>query len=175
MTQLGARILILGGGRVRHGRQDSDKVTFIRNLNTLGKAVRQYDAILAFHPHMWTLISSIEDIRRVMQATDPDLVKLTADTAHLACGGAEFPAFLREYRERIVHVQFKDSYDHEFLELGKGKLPIRESYELLVKQGYDGWVTVELDASEDPRASAKANANYLRSQLGIETLRAHPD
>jgi len=174
MTGLGAHILILGGGRVRRGREDSDKMTFIRNLNTLGKVAREYDAILAFHPHMWTLISSLAEIKKVMEATDPELVKLTADTAHLAGGGAEPTAFLREYRERIVHVQFKDRKDHEFVELGKGNLPIRESYEVLARQGYRGWVTVELDASEDPKASAKANANYLRTQLGIERLRFHP-
>ena len=71
----------------------------------------------------------MEDIKEAMEATDPELVKLAADTAHLADGGADPVAFLHEYRERIVHVHFKDcGDDHEFLELGKGDLPIRAAY-----------------------------------------------
>jgi inosose dehydratase len=149
-------------------------MTFIRNLSTLGEVAKRCGAILAFHPHLWTLVSTLSEIKKVMEATDPELVKLSADTAHLAGGGAEPTAFLREYRERIVHVQFKDSDERGFVELGEGNLPIRESYEILAEQNYDGWITVELDASEDPRASARANAKYLRTQLGVESLHTHP-
>ena len=56
----------------------------------------------------------------------------------------------------------KDLSDKGFVELGEGNLPPDRIVNMLKVKGYEGWLTVELDASEKtPLESAKTSRKYL--------------
>lgn len=165
VLQLGGHQIVVGGGRRRRSREAKDTATLIQNLNKLGRAARRAGIELAFHPHWGTLVSSPEEIAFVLAATDPELVKLALDIAHLALCGGNPLEILGRYLDRVVYVHLKDLKEDVFTELGRGELPIVEFCEVIGQRGFQGWAAIELDASEDPVSSGKDNAKYIREHL----------
>ncbi len=43
----------------------------------------------AFHPHTATYIESAEEVAALLEATDPDVVKIAFDTGHTVVGGGD--------------------------------------------------------------------------------------
>jgi len=169
VAKLGGGFVILGGGRRRRDREVEDTRRLMQNLDKLGRAAQRAGIQLGLHPHHGTLLSSPQEIDAAMAATDPEVVKFAPDIAHLArCGGDPLD-LLRRHLDRVVYVHLKDLGDvasDEFVELGLGKMPILDFFRILNERGYNGWATVELDASEDPVHSARVNAKFVREELG---------
>jgi len=68
------------------------------------------------------------------------------DTAHLDAAGGDSAELIRVYGDRIPYVHLKDYSAGEFLPLGEGELDFDRILSSLREIGYDGWITVELDA-----------------------------
>ena len=157
-------------------------------LNRLGKITADSGMRLSYHHHMGTGVMTRADVDRLMASTDPGLVHLLLDTAHLAFAGDDPIAAARAYADRIGHVHLKDirpevvsrvreqrlSFqegieDGVFTVPGDGALDITGVLKALGEVGYQGWLVVE--AEQDP---AKANPleyalkarAYLREVLG---------
>jgi inosose dehydratase len=84
------------------------------------------------------------------------------DTAHLFAGGD--PARLSlEHASRIRYVHLKDFRrdPFAFLPLGEGELDMKAILQALVTINYTGWIAVELDAYDDPKAGAETSMRYL--------------
>jgi sugar phosphate isomerase/epimerase len=157
------------------------------------KAARTLDDVLAFckahnikgfhHAHLGTLIETVDDAERLLAAA-PNLW-LLFDTGHLLAAGSDpMQVFDSErLRGRIGHVHLKDchaddpaTWNHRtqrfgekarFAELGAGNLglDVKAALEGLESEGYDGWVSVELDRPYPlrlPAEAAKVNREYLR-------------
>jgi len=176
-------------GRItaEHGMTDEQWAVFARGADHVARRVRDEAGIrTVIHQHLGTLIESGPEVRRFLDATDPDLVGVCLDTGHWTFGTGEDPALaVRELRDRIWHVHFKDcdpavvaeSRRHEwdgltstghgvFCELGKGSVDFPGVLEALRGIGYDGWIVVEQDilpGMGDPKESARRNREYLRS------------
>ena len=173
IKDLGGKCVVVGGGRIRRGNERSDFRNLTKNLNELGRTARSAGVEMAYHPHLGTLVSTPRQIADAMDATDSEVVKLALDTAHLAEGNADPLSMLQQYVDRVVHVHLKDLLQGNFAELGEGSLPLVSFCHVLEENGYEGWCIVELDSSEDPVASARINARFIRDQLGA-TLRRSP-
>jgi inosose dehydratase len=138
------------------------------------------------HQHIGTLIETEAEARRLFDMTDPSVLGLCLDTGHWTFGAGGDPvAAIRELRDRVWHVHFKDcdpavmdasrvdewdgpqSVGHGvFCELGKGCVDFPGMLAALDEIGYDGWVVVEQDVLPgmgNPRESARRNRDYLRS------------
>ena len=179
-------------GRVgpEHGMSDDGWAVFARGAEHLARRVRDEAGIrTVIHQHLGTLVESGDEVRRFLDATDPALVGVCLDTGHWTFGtGGEPAAAVRELRERIWLVHFKDadpavmaesrrqgwdgltSTEHGvFCELGKGCVDFPGVLAALREVGYEGWIVVEQDilpGMGDPRESARRNRAYLRS-IGI--------
>ena len=89
-------------------------------------------------------------------------VNLCPDSAHISLGGTDNLKVIDSFFYRINYFHLKDLTDKGFVELGEGSLPLDKIVNLLKKKGYNGWLTVELDASEKtPLESAKISRAYL--------------
>ena len=141
-----------------------------------------------FHHHCGGYVETPEEVDRLLQATDPELVGLCLDTGHYRFGGGDSAEAVRRYAGRIRHVHFKDcdpgvaarsrregwGYFESvrqgvFCELGKGEVDFPAVLEELLRAGYTGWIVVEQDVHPGmgtPKESAGRNRAYLRS-LGI--------
>ncbi|AVX30334.1 2-keto-myo-inositol dehydratase [Carboxydocella thermautotrophica] len=158
-------------------------------LNKLGQIAAEKGMKIVYHHHMGTGVQTAEEIHRLMEITDPQLVYLLYDTGHLAFSGEDPVAILQKYLPRIKHVHLKD-VRAEVLEMvkkeklsflqavragvftvpGDGMINFKPIFELLAQGNYEGWYVVE--AEQDP---AKANPfeyalkarKYIRETAGL--------
>jgi len=116
----------------------------------------------AFHPHTATYIEGPEEVAAFLEATDPDLVKITFDTGHCIVGGGDPVAFVRQFGDRIAHLHLKDVDPRVLDRVRSQELTVEEAWErglfcefgtgavdfaavLAALPAYDGWAVVEQD------------------------------
>lgn len=169
------------------GLTDAQWEVYAAAANRLAKRVRDEAGVrTVVHQHLGTLIETGAEVRRLMEMTDPDLLGICLDTGHWTFGTGENPVdAVREFRDRIWHVHFKDadpavmaesrrqgwhgleSTGHGvFCELGKGAVDFPAVLAALREIGYDGWIVVEQDVLPGmgkPKESARRNREYLAS------------
>lgn len=159
---------------------------FTDGANAVAKAVRDKTGLrTVFHPHIATFVETPEEIKTFLDGTDPDLVGVAFDTAHIAYGGGDPVAALREYADRVRHVHFKGYSEAAaakcrsekidgvaavgegvFCELAESDIDFSTVLAVLREIGYDGWIVVEQDVlpgTGTPRDNAQRNRDYLKS------------
>ncbi|PHP26472.1 sugar phosphate isomerase/epimerase family protein [Limimaricola cinnabarinus] len=164
-AEIGAPHLVIGGGAKRAGgARDGDHAKLGAALERIVGIARERGLKAHYHPHLTTIVEGPEQVRRIFGETSIDFCP---DTAHLAAAGGDPAQMIREHRERISYVHLK-GWQREpfaFTPLDRGDLDNGSIVEALLETGYDGWVTVELDAWDDPRAGAEASRRYLVKRL----------
>jgi inosose dehydratase len=186
LADLGAGQMVIGGGQKKvGGNPPDDYKKLAERVDEIGRLCKQHELGLGFHPHWDTMIETEEQLDSLMKLTDPDLVFLAPDTAHLVLGHADPTSIFRKYIDRIGYVHFKDikhaegfpeflpgefEFMKEFVELGEGALAeeFPKMLETLKSADYDGFVVVEQDYTElAPKESAAVNFKYMSEVLGL--------
>ncbi len=169
-------------------RLDEDEWTvFVNTVVACAEIARnEYGVIPVVHPHAGTHIEFIDEIERVLARTDPDLVELCIDTGHSAYARIDPLDLYQTFGERTPYLHLKDidpgvhrkaldaglsfweAYSAGiFCSLGSGVGDFDGLRELLRKDGYEGWLTVEQDADptgdSDPKEDAARSLEYLKS------------
>ncbi len=138
---------------------------------------------------MGTVVQNPDEVKRMMDNTNPEYVSLLFDTGHFAYCGADPLEMVKTYADRIRHVHLKDIRPEvvqkvkdnglSFLEgvrlgaftiPGDGCIDFDPIFEVLEKAGYEGYMVVE--AEQDP---AKANPfeyalkarGFIREKTGL--------
>jgi inosose dehydratase len=179
-------------GRIRHEHSLSKAhwQTFGRGVNRVAEAVRRQTGLrTVFHHHCAGYVETPWEIEALLNATDPELVGLCFDTGHYRFGGGSDPTqALRQHRDRIWYVHFKDcnparrtearekGWDYFtalkhgiFCELGKGDVDFAAVTAELRATDYEGWIIVEQDVLPgmgEPKEFARRNREHLRT-LGL--------
>jgi inosose dehydratase len=176
------------------GLMAADWETVARGAESVARAVHDETGLrTVFHPHCAGFVETPDEIDRLMDLTDPDLLGLVFDTGHYAYGsGINDPAVVLEglerFGDRVEHVHFKDceprvadrarreGHDYVeavrnglFCELGRGLVDFGAVTAWLRGRGYSGWIVVEQDVLPgmgSPKESAWRNREYLKS-LGL--------
>lgn len=161
-----------------------------RGLEELGRRAKAKGMKLCFHPHVGTGIQTMDEVDRLMEMTDPELVWLLFDTGHTTISGGDAPKLLEKYIKCVGHVHVKDvrssvfnrvvSEDHSFLwgvkngmftVPGDGDMVDWDSVlGILRNSDYDGWVVVEAEqdpAKADPLEYAQKARAFMRLKLGV--------
>ena len=159
-------------------------------LDRLGKiAKEEYGISLTFHHHMGTVVQDPDEVKCMMDNTNPEYVSLLFDTGHFAYCGADPLEMVKTYADRIRHVHLKDIRPEvvqkvkdnglSFLEgvrmgaftiPGDGCIDFDPIFEVLEKVGYEGYMVVE--AEQDPvkanpfEYALKARA-FIREKTGL--------
>ncbi|MBI6873787.1 myo-inosose-2 dehydratase [Clostridium aciditolerans] len=142
-----------------------------KGLEELGKLAAQEGMKIVYHHHMGTGVQTLEEIDKLMEMTDSNLVYLLFDTGHLTFSDVNPEVVLKKYINRIKHVHLKDirkeiidtvkSEEMSFLNAvkagvftvpGDGMIDYDTLFKILDENNYEGWFVVE--AEQDP---AKAN------------------
>jgi inosose dehydratase len=149
---------------------DDEWKRLAEGLERLGEKARQKGMTLTYHHHMGTGVQRAEEIDRLMESTDPQLLSLLYDTGHLVFSGEDPEAVLRRHIGRVAHVHLKDvrmsvleQVKRERLSFlsavkrgvftvpGDGGVSFPPLFSLLSDHGYAGWYVVE--AEQDPAAA----------------------
>jgi inosose dehydratase len=183
----GGQTLVLQAGRRLAGGYTAEQFrTLAAALNALGRYCRERGLTTGLHPHTGTAIETRAEIDAILDLLDPDYVGFAPDTGQIAKGGSDILEVMRTYRQRITHVHLKDwngTYEHDadgreidrsgyvnYEPVGGGTLPIPAILDLLLADGFAGWVNVELDgtprAPRPPREAAAMSREYLGRILG---------
>jgi inosose dehydratase len=168
---------------------DEEWSKLAEGLNKLGELAQEKDMKVVYHHHMGTGVQTTEEIDKLMEMTNPNLVYLLFDTGHLVFSGEEHLAVLKKYVNRIKHVHLKDiraevveevkEKKMSFLQAvkagaftvpGDGSIDFEPVFKVLAENNYEGYLLVE--AEQDP---AKANPleyaikarKYIREKAGI--------
>ncbi|ARF67896.1 myo-inosose-2 dehydratase [Paenibacillus larvae subsp. pulvifaciens] len=158
-------------------------------LHTLGELAREKNMHIVYHHHMGTGVQTTEEIIRLMEGTNPDLVSLLYDTGHLVFSGEDPLEILTRYMHRIKHVHLKDVRHDIAIHVRKEKLSflqaVREGvftvpgdgtvnfvpvFEALSAASYRGWMIVEAEQDPDkanPFEYALKARDYILQQAGI--------
>jgi inosose dehydratase len=151
-------------------------------LTEIGKRAADVGIPIGYHNHMNNLGERPDEVRWILDAADPKIVRLQLDTAHYHQGGGDPAKAIREYRDRLIFLHIKDvespvpgatgdlSRSYRFVELGRGKVDLKSVFAALDEIGFEGWAIVELDEVPDKARTPKdANAiskKYLES-IGV--------
>ena len=115
-----------------------------------------------FHPHTATYIESPDEVAALLEATDPDVVKICLDTGHTVVGGGDPVGLARSIGARIAHLHLKDVDPRVLERVRPQELSVEQAWEqglfcafgdgavdfaavLAELENYDGWFVVEQD------------------------------
>ena len=161
----------------------------VDGLNEIGKIAADQGRNLCYHPHLGTGVMSPAAVECLFDRTDPRLVHMLLDTAHLMAGGCDALEITKRYAHRIKHVHLKDvraevlqkvhdenlSFEEAvvagiFTVPGDGSIKtLPEILNQLAKAGFTGWLMIE--AEQKPRGdeplmyATKARA-FLHEHMG---------
>ncbi|WP_054954876.1 myo-inosose-2 dehydratase [Paenibacillus dakarensis] len=140
---------------------------FIEGLHQAGEIAREFGMKLTYHHHGGTVVERPEEIDRLMESTDPELVSLLYDTGHAYYGGYDPLQLLTKHYDRIAYVHLKDvrqsvleqgrteNWDFVtcirkgvFTVPGDGDLEFAPVIRELNRRGYNGWAMLE--GEQDP-------------------------
>jgi len=149
-------------------------------LTELGKRTADLGIPVSYHHHMNSIGERPQEIRAILDATDPRYVKFQLDTAHYQQGGGDPAQAVRDYADRLLFLHIKDleapvpgdtrspARSYRFVELGRGKVDLKRVFDALLQTKFSGWAVVELDSVPDPSRTPKESA--LVSKAYLESL-----
>lgn len=179
LARHGVRLITLQAMMVPGGHptkeQTESTLDVVSQFGVLGK---EYGILPCFHPHVNTAVTFEPEIDRLFQNTDPSLIFMAPDTAHLKAAGCDPYTVMKRYGDRIRFTHLKDLQEAEasaagykagveiysnFVELGTGDIDFVPISQLLKDVGYDGYYTAELDMTKTTnKESAKVNWDYMK-------------
>lgn len=149
----------------KHGGATRSELDYVlKVLDKIGKITKRNGIMPCVHPHHGTMVMYENEIDYIMQNTDPELISLCPDTAHLTVGKCNPVEIVGRYADRVRFVHLKDikkstevmaldepgkGFDvySSFVELGHGDVDFKGVLRILKKASYDGYLTIELDRS----------------------------
>ena len=184
VKEMGVNIVTLQG---TNGRPEvMDDAARKANLDSMVKfatIAKKYGITTNVHPHVNTYFMYEDEVDFVMENTDPDLISLAPDTAHISAAGADPVKMIKKYIDRVKFIHLKDYKFGEgitssgwvdngvpvmtcYRELGKGTVDFPAILKILDDAGYEGPLCVELDKAPVSNVeSAKNNFDYLSKFL----------
>lgn len=161
----------------------------IKGLHEIGRITKEEGRYLCYHPHLGTGVMRPDAVNRLFDNTDPDLIHMLLDTAHLAAGGTDPLTVTRKFAKRVKHIHLKDMREPVVKQMHKEGMSFQEGVEagiftvpgdgsiktipeilgLLADAGFAGWLVIE--AEQDPSKAnplhyAKMARAFLKQHLG---------
>ena len=179
------------GVRPDGGTSPADVRAICETVTEIGKRTLEMGVTIAPHPHIWGPIERPEEVRALLDQTEADVVSWIPDTAQLNLGGGDPVELIRDYYDRLAAVHWKDSkafyrdytgptptkemHQEEILykDLGAGGVDHPEIWSMLVDQGYEGWITLDLDPPRPNEGEGTVddkigiNCRYLTETLKV--------
>jgi sugar phosphate isomerase/epimerase len=182
------------GGRLPHATTAEEIRAIAETVTEIGRRTLEMGVKIAPHPHIWGPIERPEEVRALLDQTDPEIVAWIPDTAQLNLGGGDPVQLIDDYYDRLAAIHWKDSkaayrgytgptptqamHAQEILykDLGAGGVDHPAIWAMLQARGYDGWITLDLDPPRRNEGEGSVddkigiNCRYLREVLQVPHL-----
>jgi len=140
-------------------------------LPRLEKFVKEYDIRVAIHNHgpEDKVFPSPLDVLNAVKGMDPRM-GCCIDIGHAVRAGSDIVEAIHTIGPRLFNMHAKDLTDFHSKEsqvaVGRGKMPIREIFEALIKTNYKGFVDLEYEVhGDDPMPGVIESFAYMRGVL----------
>ena len=140
-------------------------------LPRIEKFVKEYDIRIAVHNHgpEDKIYPSPIDVLKDMQNMDPRM-GCCIDAGHCVRAGTDVVEAIHAAGPRLHNMHIKDlasfTDKESQVNVGQGKIPIREIFEALAKMQYPGWVDLEYEIhGDDPMPGVIESLAYMRGVL----------
>ncbi|NDI35605.1 myo-inosose-2 dehydratase [Chengkuizengella sediminis] len=199
LKAMGCKVVVtceLGGSTIGDPRREANVTevkpltdvewgNMVEGLEKAGQICKDNGMTLVYHHHMGTNVEKPEEIDRLMETTNPELVSLTFDSGHAYYGGADPYKVLNKHYDRVKHLHFKDirkdvldevrekkiSFKNSiaknvFTVPGDGVIDFRPIFEYLLKHNYTGWAILEAEqdpAVKNPVMHAQKSMEYIQN------------
>ena len=97
------------GKRPAGGTSPEQMKQLAETLNQLGRETLKIGIKLAAHPHIWGPVERPEEVRAMLELTDPAVLWWIPDTAQLNLGGGDPLELMTTHYDRMIAVHWKDS------------------------------------------------------------------
>src|SRR5699024_1151683 len=147
---------------------DDEWDSMVRGLDQAGEIAKSRGLELVYHPHGGTVVEQKEEVDRLMETTNSELVHLLFDTGHALYGNYDPLEQLINHYNRIKYIHYKDVrrdvlqkmreenldfrqgvLEGVFTVPGDGCIDFKPIISELVKRGYKGWTIVEEEQDPD--------------------------
>ena len=179
------------GSRLERATTADEIKAIAETVTEIGKRTLEMGVTIAPHPHIWGPIERPEEVRALLDQTDPAIVSWIPDTAQLNLGGGEPVQLIDDYYDRLAAIHWKDSkasyrgytgptptkemHAQEILykDLGAGGVDHPAIWNMLIERGYNGWITLDLDPPRPNEGEGSVddkigiNCRYLTETLKV--------
>jgi inosose dehydratase len=144
---------------------------FITCVNALARRAADRGIVSSYHPNSpaGSIFRTREDYDKLLPLLDREVLGWTPDVGHIAKGGMDPVALIREYRGLVNHIHFKDMFaDGTWAQTGEGDIDFKSVIEDLVKTDFEGWVVFEDEcdaAIGDPDGVTLKDGVYIRDTV----------
>lgn len=164
---------------------DAQWRNMVEGLHKAGQYCKDHGMKLVYHFHGETVVETGEEIARLMEMTDPDLVYMLYDTGHAYYGGSDPLYILQTHYDRIAYIHLKDVREDVleqhlkdglrfregvrrgvFTVPGDGCIEFKPIFEELKRRCYEGWIIIEAEQNPEianPVQYAEKARKYLKS------------
>ncbi len=130
-------------------------------LNTAGRQLREEGIHLHYHNHDFEF-ARVDGERTgmdlLLDGLDFEVVDLCVDVAWVMIGGDNPAEFLRNHREQIGYLHFKDHDGQNWIELGQGNVDFHAIMQVLPELTGVRWVVSSRTAASSTRETASPSA-----------------
>lgn len=140
-------------------------------VNAIARRATDKGIECSYHPNspMGSVYRTEEDYKILLNGLDSSVIKYTPDVGHIAKAGMDPLSIVKQYRELINCIHYKDMYaDGRWAPMGEGIIDFTGITEYLKTTGFEGWIIVEDECDKaitDPDAVAMADGVYNREVL----------
>ncbi len=169
---------------------DQDFKKIAAGVEQLGRLAQEKGMTVAYHHHMGTGIQTLEQYSRLMDMTDPKLVKALLDTGHLSYAGENAVEGFKRFIDRTAHIHVKDVRRAVWEQVGPKRMSYVGSviegvftvpgdgdmvdwdgvFNVIKSSDYAGWIVVEAEQDPhiyDPLEYAQKARAFIREKLGV--------
>ncbi len=159
---------------------DEEWATLGAVLEEIGERCSEFAVDVCFLPRAMHLVCKEKEIKRLLASTDPKFVNLALDTAEISLAGGSPQRILRGCFDRVKLVRFRDASASKRKpkttsdkfgstpQFGRGAVKFDAVSKVLLENGYDGWIVVDLSGEGHAPIEAASNAfRFLMRKSGL--------
>ena len=140
-------------------------------VNQVARRAADQGIMCSYHPNSpeGSVYRTEEDYKILLNGLDSRVIQYTPDVGHMAKGGMDPLTIIRQYRELVNCVHYKDMYeDGQWAPMGKGIIDFEGITQELINTEFEGWIIVEDECDQaitDPDSVALDDGVYNEKVL----------
>ncbi len=140
-------------------------------VNAFARRAAEQGIVSSYHPNSppGSIYRTEADYEVLLAGLDRDVIGYCPDVGHMAKGGMDPLRIMKQYRDQINLVHYKDMFaDGQWAPTGEGVIDFEGITQYLIDSAYEGWIIMEDEcdrAMTDPDGVTLADGKYIDKVL----------